>query len=72
MRKKASSVKAGRKAQRTIADRRIKEMTQIAIETAYKRHEPFRNPFWEGGPGRLYPLKYVKRISKKIRQKNAR
>jgi hypothetical protein len=69
MRKKASSVKAGRKAQRTIVDRRIKEMTRIAIETARRHREPFRNPYWEDGPGRLYPLKYVKRISKKIKQK---
>jgi hypothetical protein len=69
MRKKASSVKAGRKAQRTIADRRIEQMTRIAIETAQRHGEPFRNPFWENGPGKLYPLKYVKRISKKIKQK---
>jgi hypothetical protein len=62
MRKRASSVKAGRKAQRTIADRRIKEMTRIAVEAARRHGEPFRNPFWEDGPGRLYPLKYVKRF----------
>jgi len=69
MRKKASSVKAGRKAQRTIVDRRVEEMTRLAVETAQEHGEPFRNPFWEGGTGRLYPLKYVERFSKKLRQK---
>jgi hypothetical protein len=69
MRKKASSVKAGRKAQRTIADRRIKEMTRIAIETARRHREPFRNPYWADGPGRLYPLKYVKKFAKTLKPK---
>jgi hypothetical protein len=65
MRKKVSKVNAGRKGQRTIVDKRIEEMTHLAIDTARRHGEPFRNPRWENGPGRLYPLKYVKRFSKK-------
>jgi hypothetical protein len=69
MRKKVSKIKAGRKAQRTIADRRIEEMTLLAVEAAQRHGKPFRNPFWQNGPGRLYPLKYVKRSLKKIKLK---
>jgi hypothetical protein len=65
MRKRASKVKAGRKGQRKIADSRIEIMTQLAIETAKKHNEPFRNPVWQGSK-KLYPLKYVRKHLKKV------
>jgi hypothetical protein len=60
MRKKASKVKAGTRGQPTIADKRIEMMTQLAIETAKRHGERFRNPVWQRGQ-KLYPLKYVKK-----------
>ncbi|MBI2818653.1 MAG: hypothetical protein HYX73_01625 [Acidobacteria bacterium] len=60
MRKKEALSKRSTKAQRTIADRRMEVMTQIAIETAKRHGEPFRNPTWRKSQ-KLYPLKYVRK-----------
>lgn len=64
MRKKERFSLRSRKAQRSIADKRIELMTQIAIETALRNGRPFRNPTWRAGQ-KLYPLKYVDKYLKR-------
>jgi hypothetical protein len=56
--KRMTRVAGGRDAALTVANERIEAMTGLAVETAKRHGEPFRNPFLSGHR-RLYPLKYV-------------
>lgn len=59
--KQPSRIAGGRRGALTVANDRIEAMTELAVGTAKRHGEPFRNPFLTGGR-RLYPRKYLRRL----------